>query len=272
MDIKELTSWLGIEATSLDEFKKSFEQKYKTSEQFFKSDELKDRDGKLFGTQRTALNRIGKAYGIEITKDEIDGKPAEDITEMFLKKTVDLYEGKLTDLKKVADSGTDEKVKEIQSRYEKLEGKYKDTETQWKNTVSEFDEFKKVADQKVKGIKLDYVKSNVWGQVKFDPSVDPLKKKGFESIINETYIIDLDENDNPYIKTKDGKQIPSPDKHGTFKTIEEVLNMEADKAGLLSKNPNAGRPAFQVQMGGGQPQRPAPEPVPGRKIAARAKV
>lgn len=271
MDIKELTSWLGIEATSLEEFKKAFEPKYKTVEQFFKSDELKDRDGKLFGTQRTALNRIGKAYGIEITKDEIEGKSAEDIAEMFLKKTVDSYENKIGELKKVVDSGADEKVKELQTRYEKLEGKYKDAESQWKATAGQLDETVKTYEGKLKGVKLDYVKSNVWNGVKFDPSVDQLKKKGFESIINETYIIDLDENDKPYIKTKDGKQIPSPQRHDQFLSIDEVLNMEADKAGLLSKNPNAGRPAFQVQLGG-QQQVQTQEPIPGRKIAGRAKV
>lgn len=270
MDIKDVTSWLGIEADNLDKFKEQFQQKYLTEEQILKDKEVLGKfTGKTLGKISTELTRIGRAQGIEFTKDEVEGKTIEEMTNLFLTKQAQTYTSQIEDLKKVASSSGDEKAKEWESKFEKLQNKYKDTEGLLKKTSEEFEGFKQIAAQQVKGVKLDYVRNNVWSSVKFDPTVDQLKKKGFEATIKEQYVIDLDENDNPFIATKEGKRIPSPQRHDQFLSVEEVLNMEAEKAGLTAKNPKAGQPAFFTPS---TQQVNTPQPKPGRRIHSRANV
>lgn len=271
MDLKEFMEWLGVDGEKPEDIKANFAKKYVTEDQFFKDPErLSKVTGKTVGSIHTGITRIGKAYGVEFTKEEAKDKTPEDLADMIFKKHVDQYEAKLAELKKVAEAGSDDKVKELQARYEKLENKAKEYESAWKTSVSESENKVKEYEEKIKGVKLDFVKNSVWGSVKFDPTVDPLKRKGFEATIKENFIIDLDENDKPVIRNKDGKQIINPQKHDQFLSVEEVLQLEADKAGLTAKNKDAGRPAPIFGTPTSHPK--GTEPIQGRKMAARAKV
>lgn len=270
-ELKEYLEWQGIEADSLEDAKKKFPLKYTTEEQFLKDPEKRGKvTGITVGSIHTGITRIGRAYGVEFTKEEAKDKTPEDLADMIFKKHVDQYEAKLAELKKVAEAGSDDKVKELQTRYEKLEAKSKEYKSAWETSVAEMENKTRENEEKLKGVKLEFVKNNVWGSVKFDPTVDPLKRKGFEATIKENFVIDLDENDKPVIRNKDGKQIINPQKHDQFLSVEEVLQLEADKAGLTAKNKDAGRPAPIFGAPTNHPK--GNEPIQGRKMAARAKV
>lgn len=271
MDLKEFMEWLGVDGEKPEDIKANFAKKYVTEDQFFKDPErLSKVTGKTVGSIHTGITRIGKAYGVEFTKEEAKDKTPEDLADMIFKKHVDQYEAKLAELKKVAEAGNDDKVKELQSQLEKTRLKNSEFESAWKGAVAELEAKTKENEEKLKGVKLEFVKNNVWGSVKFDPTVDPLKRKGFEATIKENFVIDLDENDKPVIRNKDGKQIINPQKHDQFLSVEEVLQLEADKAGLTAKNKDAGRPAPIFGAPTNHPK--GNEPIQGRKMAARAKV
>lgn len=250
MELKDVTSWLGIEAADQEKFKEEFSKKYHTIEGIVKDPELlKKVTGNTLGNIHTAINRIGKAHGVEFTKSEINDKPVEEIVDLFLKKKDEFYQSKLSEVEKLASSGTDEKIKEYASKYEKLEGKLKDTDSLLKKTAEEYEGYKKQAADQIKGVKLNYAKSQVWTGASFAPGTDPLKIKGFKADFSEKYQIDLDENDQVFIADLQGKRIQNPAKHSEWLSPGEVLNMEIEKAGIGIKNPKAGQPAF----GGQQP-------------------
>lgn len=271
MEIKDVANYLGIEADNIDAFKEQFSKKYFTEEQVFKDKDLHSKfTGKTLGNITRQISNIAKAQGLEFAKDEIEGKPVEEIVNFFFNKQADLFNDKYKDLEATSKGGNDEKIQEWQRKYEKLEGKYRDTENLLKSTSEQFEQFKGTASEQIKGVKLDYVKEQLWGSASFAPGTDALKVKGFKADFNEKYRIDLDENGSPFISDIAGKRIPNPNKHSEFLAPQDVLNLEMEKAGLKIKNPQAGQPVFRtnepVQV------RQQPEGQPLRKINPRAAV
>jgi hypothetical protein len=271
MEIKDVTSWLGIEADSIESFKEAFEKKYFTEDQVFDNKELLSKfTGKTLGNITRQLSNIGRAQGIEFQKPEIEGKPIEDVVNLFLNKQADQFNGKIKELETHAGSGSDEKLQEWVKKYEKLEGKYRDTESALKKTAEDFEGFKQTASEQVKSVKLDFVKEQLWSTANFAPGTDPLKLKGFRASFNESYKIDLDETGAPYIADVSGKRIQNPNKHSEFLGPQDVLNLEIEKHGLSVKNQRAGQPAFRtVEPVQARPQNPDQ---PLRKINPRAQV
>jgi hypothetical protein len=196
--------------------------------------------------------------------------------DLFLKKKDEFYQGKLSEVEKLASSGTDEKIKEYASKYEKLESKLKDTDSLLKKTAEEYEGYKKQSADQIKGVKLNYAKSQVWTGASFAPGTDPLKVKGFKADFSEKYQIDLDENDQVFIADLQGKRIQNPAKHSEWLSPGEVLGMEIEKAGIGIKNPKAGQPAFQGQQVAQHLQQQIQEPgkirnsLPGRVVHPRA--
>ena len=267
MEIKDVASYLGIEADNIDAFKEQFSKKYFTEDQVFKDKEILSKfTGKTLGKITHTISNIGKAQGIEFAKEEIEGKPVEDIVNLFLNKQADFYSTKIKEVEASVGSGTDEKVKEWVSKYEKLEGKFRDVETALKNTATEYDGYKQTAAEQIKGVKLDFVKEQLWGGASFAPGTDALKMKGFKADFNEKYRIDLDETGSPFIAGIDGKRIQNPNKHSEFLAPQDVLNIEMEKAGLTTKNKQAGTPVFTPQNNQQQQQ----QGTPLRKLSPRA--
>ncbi len=269
MELKDLTSWLGIEADNMDAFKEEFAKKYFSEDQVFKDKEILSKfTGKTLGKITGTIAQIGRAQGIEFEKPEIEGKPVEDIVNLFLNKQADSFNSKIKELETLSKSGGEEKVKEWVTKYEKLEGKYRDTEEALKKTATDFDGYKQTAAEQIKGVKLDYVKEQLWGGANFAPGTDTLKIKGFKADFNEKYRIDLDETGSPFISDITGKRIQNPNKHSEFLSPFDVLSTEMEKAGLSVKNKNAGQPAFVAPAQ--SPTNPAPQGQPVRKLSSRA--
>jgi hypothetical protein len=269
MEIKDVTSWLGIEADNIESFKEAFAKKYFTEDQVFKDKDILSKfTGKTLGKITNEVSKIAKAHGIEFEKSEIEGKPLEDIANHFFNKQADTFNAKIKELESSAGAGNDERLKEWQSKYEKLEGKWRDTESALKKTAEDYEGYKKTAGEQIKGVKLDYVKEQLWGSASFAPGTDALKIKGFKTEFNEKYKIDLDETGAPYIASIDGKRIQNPNKHSEFLAPQEVLSIEMEKAGLNIKNQQAGRPVFQAQAPVVTQQQP--QGVPPRKLSPRA--
>jgi hypothetical protein len=112
---------------------------------------------------------------------------------------------------------------------------------------------------------LESAKGKISTKLKSDMSV--VERKGFEADIKE-FIIDFDEKENVFVKDKEGKRIPNPNKAGSFLSLEEALEAKANELGLIKKNNGqGGTPVNQQFFQGNQQQNQGADPnIPVRKV------
>jgi len=281
MELKDITSWLDIEAESLEDFQNKFKEKYFTeSEVFADPSKLSKFTGKTLGSVTDNAVKIAKSFGVEVPKESIKDKKIEDIFNLILEQKEDQHQKLVEETKGMVSKGADEKFQELQSQLEKAQSKAKDLENLNKSTVNKYEEELKGWSGKVRQVKTDYAKTQLFEKVKYAPDLDPYKKKGFIASFDEKYGIDLDDSDNLFIFDKaTGSRMEDPKKHGSFREPLDILQEEAVKAGVMSVNPQAGKPTNTPPAPRNMPPNytpqgvpPAPTPIQGRKINPNAVV
>ena len=264
LDPKEVLGYLGIEnAESLDDFRSKFEPVYIKKEKAADDKEIVNSIvvksvGKVAALTQSALVSELKAMNVELTKDELKDMPIEKAVEYGLKKVNDFYTGKLTELQKGAGSG-DEKVKEWETKFTKLQSKYDQTNGLLEETKHKFEAAEQSWLSKEKGIKLSSKVGDALKGIKWKTGATEIEKKGFLAVVNEKYKIDLDEKDELFISDSKGERIKHPKKNGEFKSINEVLEEEGKAANIWEGNPIAARATLQkpIHQNGSQVQQPA---------------
>ncbi len=237
IELKDIISSLGIDADieklTLDDFKTQVGSKYVLREDALKDEEIKSKiTGNIFGKLTT---KAAQEFGL--TSGEVKDKKIEEI--LTLAKTK--YETQITALTEQAGKGNDKKVKELEDAISEAKSKLKTAEDglgQWETKFNS-----EVADRegKLKSYKLNDKVSKIQQSLsdKFteDYKKSELVRAGFETHINNTYVFDLDEKDEPIVKTKaDGKIVASKAKIGHSATIDEILLSEMEAKGVLKKN------------------------------------
>ena len=249
VEAKEVLEFLGYkheEIKDLTELKTKFDSEFvRASTITEESEPVKKILGKVFGTLENDVKKVAKKFELDIDFDSEDFKANKKITDK-LNFVIGKYDEKnktiIQDLTAKAGQGNDEKVKEIQSKYEKVSQKAKDFETLLNSTKTEFDSFKSKTAEEIKNKTLSVHKKEVYSKAKFLPEANEFTKKGFLNSFEESYILDLDENESPIILDKAGKRIASTKTAGTFKTPQEVLEEELIKAKLYPLNKDGGKP------------------------------
>lgn len=243
IEFKEVNDWLDIKADNFEDWKKAFSAKYATEQQFLENKELvKKLTGTAFGNIDSAIVQIGRAQGIEFTLKEIEEMKIEDKVNYLFEKQGKSLTDQITELKASASKTGDDKVKEWEEKYSKMEGKLKDYQAMTKKQAEDFEKQQAEFGSKIKGVKLEYVNEKLWGGINYAPGTNDLQKRGFRSLFESKYKIDLDEKGMEYIADQSGNRIPNPQKHSEFLTPADVLKMELGANNLDIKNPNAGRP------------------------------
>lgn len=251
LEAKEILDYLGAKAETLEEFKASFDKDFiKQSMITEDSEPVKKILGKTFGTIENEVKKIAKGFDLDVDFDSEDlkGKKVTDklkfVVGEFDKKNKLIFE----DLTAKAGLGNDEKVKEWQSKFEKVDGKLKEKNTLFDSLKGEFDNYKTSTANEIKNTKLNIHKKEVFGKANFIDDANEFTKKGFLIDFQDKYDIDLDENESPIIKNKKGERLISTKTAGTFKEISEVLEEELALAKLLKLNANGGqaKPAKQT--------------------------
>ena len=274
METKDVLEYLGIEAEDLDSFKEKFNSQYFTEEQVFKDPQKlgKFTSKTLSGVEHNAF-KIAEGFGVQLNKDELKGKKTEEIFNAILETKETQHQNMIKELQEKATKGADEKYQTLQSDYEKMVGKVKDFEDMNKSLAQKVEATEKEWSSRVRDFKKSYLEKDLFGSIKYDPNIDPYKKKGFEAEVREKYKFDFDENDQPYVTDAEGKRIENPAKHGTFKTPQEVLDEVAKEAGVVAVAPQGGRPVGRVVQEAPKPSNGVPEQRPtGRRLNPRAMV
>lgn len=263
---KEIFDYLGVEgAEKLEDFRTKFESTYIRKDRLADDKELvssliSPRLGKIAGATQVTLIADLKKLGIEISKDEIKDLPLEDAVEYGIKKAGAHFTSKIAELESKAGTGGDEKVKELETKFQKLQAKYEQEHSLFEQTKQSFEQERQSFANEKKGIKMQSKVGDAFKSIKWKTGASEIEKKGFLSLVNEKYKIDLDEQDELFIADSKGQRIPHPKKNGEFKNISEILEEEGRAAGIWEGNPIADRAKPQRpihQQNGQQIQQPA---------------
>lgn len=262
MEAKEISDFLGIDAENLEQFKEKFGTKYYTEKQIH---ENKDLLGKFTGKtlSKVKQNILKQARDMEIpfTNSEFDEMDVEDIVKTLKTRQAEKFTTQIEEYKGQIGKSGEEAVKPYVEKLSKFEQALADEKKAKADLAAQFDQFKQQADTLVKSTRIDYFKKDLMTSIEFDPQkMNELTRKGWESHISENFKFDYDEQDHPIITDKTGAKIPNPKKAGEWLPPKDVLTIEADKLGLIKKNPQGGQPAFKAPQTTTPTTTPAPTP------------
>lgn len=250
MDIKDITSYLGIEAENIDDFKTKFSEVYDKKGAADK-DAVAQEVGRIRGALDVAIKRMAKEHGIEFEPDELKDKKTEDIVGLSFKKLLSNTDLAIQKIKDESRKSKPAEIQEWESKVAKLNDKNGQLESTNNLLKDEMSKKEQEFLSTIKKTKLGLQEQSLWAGLKFRHDLDELTKKGFISHIKDNYRLDLDDKDSLIITDKDGKFIPDTSKHGAFKSAQQVIMEEGLSKNIFEKNPDAGK---RVEFGIFTPQ------------------
>lgn len=272
-EMKEFMVYLGLEgAKNSEEAKTMFSGKWYTEKQ------IHDDPAKIGQFTGITLKKIkqkvlnaAREKEIPFTHKEFDDAPLEDVFEALYNKQAEGFTGKLTELQSQIGKSGEEAIKPYQEKLSKYEQALADEKKAKQEIAGQFEQFKTEAETRVRSTRAQYFEKDAMGEVEkiFDPlaTKDDLKMKGWRSHVKENFRFDFDEQDNPILLDKTGSKIKNPKKADEWLGYKDVLTMEADKLGLIPKNPQGGKPVYTPPVAppmGGMPQAQPGTPPPAR--------
>jgi len=272
MEAKELLDFMGIEAANLDEFKEKFSPKYFTEKQVFDNKDLLGKfTGKTMGKIKQTMLKEARESEIPFTNNEFDESDIETVFKTLKTRQADHFTNQLAEVKSQIGKSGEDAIAPYKEKLTKFEQALADEKKAKQDIMAEYEGYKSTSAGVIKNTRIDYFKKDLMTSIPYDPTAmkDELKRKGWESHVSENFKFDFDETDQPVILDKSGAKIKNPQKADQWLTPKEVLTAEADKLGLIPKNPQGGRPAFTPPNPGAPP--PAAQPAnnanPKRKLA-----
>lgn len=240
-----------VENITLDDFKAKVGEKYVLREEVLKDEEIKKKfTGTVLGKLST---KAAQQFGL--TSGEVKDKSMEEIFDLAKTK----YESQVAELKEQAGKGNDKKVEELNKKLADLQSELGIKETGLKQWEEKYNTEIAGSEQKLKTFKLNdtlnKVKSSLSEKFTEEYKKNDLVKEGFETHISRLYEFDLDEKENPVVKSKaDGKVVISKKTIGHPATIQEIFEQEMEAKGVLKKNNGkpAAMPAVYKDNGGGE--------------------
>jgi hypothetical protein len=274
IDLKQLNEFAGIEAENFDQFKEQFQTKFVLKENVVKDPDLTSAiTGKVMGSQMTKIRQMFKEEGIEITEEETKTiKKNEELFALGMNKLKGTFINQIEDVKKSSALGSDERLREYETRIQKIEKEKNDIKAAWKSTGEEFEKYKSDISTAMKQKEIDYKVSKAKESLKLRAKINEAERAGFESILKNRLKFDMDDTGSLVIMNFNGERIKSKVKAGDFMPAEEAMQEIVNELGLGETNPHAGKPAPQVpamNQGFGLGNR-NPRPMPNQQAPAMA--
>lgn len=253
----ELVKFLNLnEAESIEEAKEKFTATWS------KSEEISAKIGRLTGTIANVARKSFEPFGVVLTDEDFKDKKIEDVIRGASEKAKESFETQRAEWEKRASgNGSETVIQEWEKKYKTLEKKTAELDGARQDAMSQFEQYKEKVKTEQKAASINSIFEKELSAVKLDPSVSEITVRGFKSVIADKYIIDIEDDGKTIVKDKkSGEQILSSAKAGTFLGISDVLLKEATEAGIIQKNPHAGKPAG----GGGKPAAAQPNEMQGK--------
>lgn len=183
--------------------------------------------GKIFGELTTVAKR---EFGLE--SSEIKDKPLRDIIKLGVEKKNTLIQS----LEETASKGSEEVINKLKSDTEKYKGEAKQYKGDLEKLLGEKAELENTFNSKLKQFKVENHYKDVFAKLPLSESATEVAKLGFNTLIQSNYKLDVGDDDSIMVLDSKGQKIPNPKQTGTYLGLAEVLEMEAEKNGLLKKN------------------------------------
>lgn len=262
VELKDILGFIGVEGKDLEEIKSNFDSRFVTRENAVKDDEIRNKiHGQMFGGVNTAIKRTFRdGFGVELDKEEIEGKKYEEILSLGASKAKEAYETKISTLsEQVKASPKAEEIEaEWKGKYEKVLGEKSNFESLLNDTKTEFETFRTNIETEKKSSAINSKIESLVSGLDWSENTDKYRKTGFLAEMSKNYSLDLSDSGDLQIK-KDGNLIPDPSKHGDFMRPEDIYKVAAIDAKLL-KAPNAKSSTFvkPTVNNDGMPTNPRP--------------
>ena len=234
----ELMKFLNLnEVENLEDAKEKF------STAWVKADELNEKLGKINGTIANVTRKAFEPFGVVLTEDDFKDKKVQDVIRSASEKAKETFEQQKEEWEKRASgNGSETIIKEWESKYKSLEKKHLDIDSARQDVISQFESYKNKVKEESKLSAINSLFEKELNAIKLDPSTNEFTIRGFKSLISEKYEIDIEDNGNAIVKDRNsGERLKSAAKAGTFLNVSDILIKEATDAGIIQKNPYAGK-------------------------------
>ena len=222
------------------DFVKAFQEKFTPIDAPISEEKKQKIIGGLLGTIETTFKRELKEFGLEPTIDK--SKPLQDNVAEWMQTLRNTKNAEIEELKQKSGDGGDAKIKALESEVEKFKNKFHEEKNLRTSAIAEWEQKEQELNGRVKNVKRDFLVTKEREKaVKWKTGITDIEKVGFESLFNNKYTPDIDDNDNLIITDKKGNQIPNPKKAGQFLSFAEVLEMEGIANKVWEVNPHAAK-------------------------------
>lgn len=237
---------------NLDQAENVEEAKEKFQENWIESKEMSAKIGKLTGTISNVTRKAFEPFGITLTEEDFKDKKVEEVIRTASERAKTEYEKQREDWEKRAtNTGSEELVRDWEKKYKTLEKKVTEVDSARQDAINQFEQFKVKMAEEQRTSKINHTFEKELSSIKLDPSVNEFTIRGFKSAISDKYLLDIEEDGAFVVKDKSsGERLKSKDKAGTFLNLSDVLLKEATDAGIIQKNPHAGKPMPSMVRGG----------------------
>lgn len=231
-DLKALVSYIGLDPDKIEDVataKTMFNEKHVSREMAVKDPEIKAAvTGAAYGSIFRDAKRTFKELGVEFEAGEVADNDVKALFEVGKTKVG----GRLEELSKAAPDAA-----EWEKKLQKATSKTSELTELLNSTKARLETVEAEKVQAVKGVRLDVAKKDIFGKIKFSEGVDEVRRRGFESIVFEKYVLDIDDETGAAVvldaKTK--AKILNPDKASEYATPELIFSKEAENLGLTAK-------------------------------------
>jgi hypothetical protein len=241
----EAAEYLGIkldDIKDIDGFKQAVDEKFVVRNNALEDKEIKSAlTGKIVGGAVTNIKRNAKNLGIDLEKEDFEGKKWEEINDLVFDKISESHKAKISDLESKIGQSNDDAVKEWETKYSSLEKNFKETKTLLDTTSTEFDTYKQESAKKEKDFKLDVYMKEGLSKLNLKPEMTQIEKVGFNTLVSQRVKLDLSDSGELLVHNSEGEQIKSEKETGKFKGLNEVLEEIASEAKVLKVNPEGGK-------------------------------
>jgi hypothetical protein len=252
--VEDLAKYLEINPNQdLSEVKKEIDQKFVRADVKVIQEKHPDLYSSIMGKANHAIlskvKNLAQNVGVDVTWSDFEGKQTveviEAVNEQIMGKvsgyttTVQELENQLKEAKKSGASAKDVEALTAELKVERK--KNQDTAGLLEETKNTFEQYKNEVANREKEFKINTYKSESYKGLNLKTNSD-YERKGFFQDLESKYKLELD-GDEVIVRDAEGKRVSNPEKNGTFLSLAEVAALEADKAGLLNKNPHDGKPA-----------------------------
>lgn len=228
MTIEDFLAYVGIEAKTIDEAKSKFDGKYILKE---KAPDEAVLYGRLTKNTAHEIKKAAKAYGLTIEGADAE-KPIAELINIAFERQSGQFNATIEDLKKKAGEPS-EALKLAEEKLAKAQQRADDEARAKSELAIKLESEVKARADFEKRFTLKQAKDQLFKGLPFSDTANDLVKRGFNSMIGEKYVIDLDDTGATYIADATTKsRIPDPAKHGAFLSPEAVLKTELENAKL----------------------------------------